>query len=120
MDKVRRLMKGNGYPDFVSNKIKNRVNRFYNGKNLKETEKKRFIPTPYVAGLSERLKKSLYKYDLTVSCKSKNSVGNIYSRMKYTVPKQNKSKAICSVECEQCNVKRGHDETEIKRQNVKT
>lgn len=98
-------MKGNGYPDdFVSNIVKNRVDRFYKGKAQGNTEKKKFIPTTYVASLSERLKKALSKYDLTISCKSNNTIGNIYSRMKYTVPKGKKSKVIYKVKCDQCDV----------------
>lgn len=83
LTKVRDMMKGNGYPDeFVSNIIKKRVDRLNNGKQRKETNKKRFIPTTYIPGLSDRLKKTLNEYDRNISCKATNTIGNIYSRMK--------------------------------------
>lgn len=101
--KVRDMMGNNGYPDgFVSDIIKKRVDRFYNGKDQKNTTKKKFIPTTYVPGLSERLKKSLNQHDLNISCKATNTIGNIYSRMKYAIPKDNKSKVIYSVKCDVC------------------
>lgn len=79
------------------------MDRFYNGKSQHDTSKKRFIPTPYVNGLSEKLKKMLNPYDLTISSKSTKKIGDIYSRMKYPVPKHEKSKVIYSIDCKQCD-----------------
>ncbi|KAG4077397.1 hypothetical protein HA402_009798 [Bradysia odoriphaga] len=105
ISRVKEILKGNGYPtNFVSDIIKQRVDRFYNGKNRNDNKTRRFIPTTYVAGLSERLRKTLGKYDLTISCKSTNKIGDIYSRMKYTIPKANKSKLIYNVKCNECDV----------------
>ncbi|XP_037024176.1 uncharacterized protein LOC119066056 [Bradysia coprophila] len=81
--KVNELLAENGYPKpFVSKIIKNRVERFYNGKPNIEKPKQRFIASPYVPGLSERLKKVLSQYDLTLSCKTTNKIGDLYTRMK--------------------------------------
>lgn len=76
-----------------------------NGKEQHNTDKKRFIPTPYVAGLSERLGKTLNQYDLRISSKATNIIGNIYCSMKYTIPKGNKSSVIYSVKCDQCDTR---------------
>lgn len=90
----------------IKNIIKNHVNEFYNGKKNKENTKMKFILTTYVPGLSERLKKTLHhQYDLTSPFAAKqttDSIGNIYCRMKYTVPMSNKSKLFYSVKCGQC------------------
>lgn len=104
INKVKELLEGNGYPkSFVSNIVKNRVNKYYNNGKEKREQKNRFISAPYVPGLSERLKKSLNDYNLTLSCKTKNKIGNIYTRTKYTIPKELKSKVVYQVKCQDCN-----------------
>lgn len=79
LKRVKELLEGNGYPkSFVSNIVKNRVDKYYNNGGEKREQKNRFISAPYVPGLSERLKKSLNGYNLTLSCKTQNKIGNIY------------------------------------------
>ncbi|XP_037041511.1 uncharacterized protein LOC119078142 [Bradysia coprophila] len=104
LKRVKDLLSGNGYPDkFVSNVIKNRVDKFYNNTKTKKDQNNRFIAAPYIPGLSEKLKKSLNQHNLTLSCKTTNRIGNIYSKTKYTVPKEEKSKVIYQVKCRDCN-----------------
>lgn len=104
INKVKELLSGNGYPEkFVSNVIKSRVDRFYNNGKPKNIQKNRFITAPYIPGLSEKLKKSLNEYDMTLSCKTTNRIGNIYTRTKYTLPKDQKSKVVYQVKCQDCN-----------------
>lgn len=104
LKKVKELLSGNGYPEqFVSNVIKNRVDKFYNNGQTKKEQKNRFIAAPYIPGLSEKLKKSLNEHDLTLSCKTTNRIGNIYTRTKYTLPKEEKSKVVYQVRCRDCN-----------------
>lgn len=102
--KVNELLADNGYPrQFVSKVIKDRVDRFYNGKSNRDKPKQRFIASPYVPGLSERLKKVLNQYNLTLSCKTTNKIGDLYTRTKYTIPKELKSKVIYQIKCNDCN-----------------
>lgn len=104
LSKVNELLAENGYPKpFVSEIIKNRVDRFYNGKQTDVKQKKRYIASPYVPGLSERLKKVLNEYNLTLSCKTTNKIGDLYTKTKYKVPKQLKSKVVYQVNCNICN-----------------
>lgn len=101
LDKVRNLLDDNGYPqDFVQNIIKERVKRFYNGNTNDEKEKMRRIPAPYVPGLSERINKNLREYNMTLASKSYNNIGKLYTRTKYKIPKEEKSKVIYKIECE--------------------
>lgn len=76
------------------------MERHYNGKPNDDKPKVRRIPSPYVPGLSERINKSLKDHNLTLACKSSNNIGNLYTKTKYTVPKNEKSKVIYEVECE--------------------
>lgn len=103
--KVKDLLAGNGYPEsFVSNIIENRVDRFYNQDNNKREDKdRRFIAAPYIPGLSERLRKSLNCHNLTLSCKTTNKIGNIYTRTKYKIPREQKSKVVYQIKCQDCN-----------------
>lgn len=104
LQKVRDLLSDNGYPaPFVSNIIQKRVKRYYNGPNGKEKKAEKFIAAPYIPGLSEKLKKTLNGYNLTLSCKTTNKIGNIYTRTKYKIPKEQKSKVVYMVKCSVCN-----------------
>lgn len=120
MDKVRKLLKENDYPDeFVDKIIENRTERFYNGRKENEA-KKRFIPTPYIPGMSERLKKVLRPYDLSLGCKNENNIGNLYTRTKYKVPVKDKSKVIYRINCQNCVSKyTGQTKQKIKKRNGK-
>lgn len=84
INKVKELLKD------TRNVLCQMSSKFYNNGKEKDNHKNRFIPAPYVPGLSERLKKSLNEYDLTLSCKTTNRIGNIYTRTKYTLPKDQK------------------------------
>ncbi|XP_037040265.1 uncharacterized protein LOC119077188 [Bradysia coprophila] len=104
IERVKELLTGNGYPEpFVSNIIANRVDKYYNNCRIKSDRKNRFISAPYVPGLSERLKKTLNRYDMTLSCKTTNKIGNIYTRTKYKIPKEQKSKVVYQIKCQDCN-----------------
>lgn len=102
--KVKELLTGNGYPEpFVSNIITKRVDKYYNNGREKNEQKNLFISAPYIPGLSERLKKTLNSYDMTLSSKTKNKIGNIYTLTKYKIPKEQKSKVVYQVRCQDCN-----------------
>lgn len=106
LKKVRYILKENGYPKkFVEKIIEQRVHRFYhNGGSKVEKPKKRYISAPYIPGLSERVKKVLNKHEMILSTKTTNKVQNIFTRTKYMIPKQNKSKLVYRVGCKNCNV----------------
>ncbi len=104
--KVRELMKDNGYPnDFVEGLITTRVHRFYNSVTMKtqKPENQRYVSAPYVPGLSERIKKSLKKYDILLSTKTINKVNNVFTRTKYKIATPNKSKVVYRVKCQDCH-----------------
>lgn len=105
INKVKNLLASNGYPEnFVNKIVKDRVDKFYNNNNNKKTTTNpRYVSAPYVPGLSERLKKILGGHNLTLNCKTTNKIGNIYTRTKYTIPKEMKSKVVYQVKCQDCN-----------------
>ncbi len=105
LDKVRKLLSENGYPkDFVEENIKNRVHRFYNNDKSKREKKdgQRFVSAPYIPGLSERIKKTLKKHDITLSTKTINKVNNVFTRTKYKIATKNKSKVVYRAKCLNC------------------
>lgn len=104
LNRIRSLMKENGYPNqFVEKIIKERVDNFYNHNSKKsKNEIKKYIGAPYVPGLSDQLKKSLAKYGLGLSCKANNTVGQLYTKTKYKVPFENRSKVTYDIPCKMC------------------
>lgn len=102
--RVKELLADNGYPDeFVSNIIRDRTDKFYNNTKKSSVTPQRYVAAPYIPGLSELLKKSLNPHGLMLSCKTTNKIGNIYSKTKYKVPKELKSKVVYQVRCLDCN-----------------
>lgn len=101
---MRKLLNENGYPEkFVAEVVKDRVNKFYNGNNNRINETKpRYIATPYVPGLSERINKTMREYNMALGCKTVNSIGNLYSKTKYPMPKDMKSKIVYRIDCLDC------------------
>ncbi|KAG4068036.1 hypothetical protein HA402_003942 [Bradysia odoriphaga] len=106
IDRPQSIVK-NGYAEYFENKvIKERVNQFYNGKNREiQPKKMRYIATPYVPGLSERINKTMNEYDMALGCKTTNNVGNVFTKTKYPVPKSMKSKIVYRVDCLDCPAK---------------
>ena len=51
---------------------------------------------------SERLSKSLKKYNLNLACKTNNNIKQIMTKTKYTVPITNRSKLVYKVKCKNC------------------
>lgn len=104
LSRVRTLMKDNGYPPVFTEKIiKQRVDNFYNNNaNKSKNDIKYYISAPYIPGLSDRLKKSLAKHGLGLSCKATNTVGNLYTKTKYTVPFEKRSKVTYEIPCKNC------------------
>ncbi len=108
IETVKRLLQENGYPkQFVNEIVKDRVNRFYNGKNRDQASKKvRYIVSPYVPGLSQRINKTLREYDMALGCKAENNIGNAtFSKTKCPVPKRMKSKVVYRLDCLNCPAK---------------
>lgn len=105
---VKQLLQDNGYPErFVNKTLKERIDRFYNGNNNdnRNQQKPRYIATPYVPGLSERINKVMREHNMALGCKASNNIGNLYSRTKYPVPKEMKSKVIYRLDCLNCHAK---------------
>lgn len=106
LKKVRTIMAKNGYPpEFTSKIISDRTDRFYNGnQNPKNTEMK-WLTLPYIPGLTDRLKKTLRKYNITVACKMDNTIGKLFTHTKYVVPKLKRSNLIYNADCLMCPMK---------------
>lgn len=85
---------------FVQNIIKQRVDRFYNGKPTETKPKVRRIASPYVPGLTERINKILKDYQMNLASKAANTIGNLYTRLKRPIPRNEKSKVIYEIKCE--------------------
>lgn len=109
-------MKDNGYPTvFTENIIKERVDHFYNHNAKKsKNEIKKYIAAPYVPYLSDRLKKTLAKHNLGLSCKATNTIGQLYTKTKYTVPFENRSKVTYDIPCKTCpDIYEGHTKQRV-------
>lgn len=108
LKKVRELMRENGYPsDFVEELIKNRVHRFYNNNSKKEKkDDQRYVSAPYIPGLSERIKKTLKRHDIILSTKTIYKVNNVFTRTKYKISTQDKSKVVYRAKCQESRLSR--------------
>ncbi len=109
LKKVSEILTNNGYPQqFINRMMKERVDRLYNEKPKvveKEEKKPISISVPYIPGLTERLNKTMSTHNFTLACKTSNNIGTIYTRTKYTIPKNKKSKVIYEVSCKDCHIK---------------
>lgn len=105
LNKVRKMLSENGYPkEFIEENIKNRVHRFYNNDSSKveSIDKQKYVSAPYIPGLSERIKKSLKKHNITLSTKTINKVDHVFTRTKYKIATENKSKIVYKAKCLNC------------------
>ncbi|XP_055523233.1 uncharacterized protein LOC129717381 [Wyeomyia smithii] len=79
--KVKNKLKCNNYPEWlVQNVLAQRVHKHYNGlQNNGEKEETKYVTTPYVPCLSEKLQKTLKKNGLTLTVKPKTQKKTLFS-----------------------------------------
>lgn len=99
---VKNSLKCNNYPGwFVQNVLKQRVHKHYNGlQDVKKVEETKYVSTPYVPCLSEKLQKTLRKSGLTLAVKPKNKIKNeIFTKLKDPIPPGQQKNVVYSVPC---------------------
>lgn len=104
-DQIRKLKDTfikNHYPvKIIDKQIKKRVDKFYNN-NTKNTDPKLYFSIPYVKGLSENLQKCIQKHikRKSLAYKPLNTIRQLYSKIKYKVPKEKETNLIYKINCE--------------------
>ncbi|XP_062539001.1 uncharacterized protein LOC134207295 [Armigeres subalbatus] len=99
---VKSILKCNNYPNwFIQNVLKQRVHKHYNGlQDTREVEQTKYVPSPYVPCLSEKIQKILRQNGLTLAVKPKNKIKNsIFSKLKDSVPPGQQKNVVYSVPC---------------------
>lgn len=102
--RARSILIANGYPlNFIDKIIKSRVNMFYNRAKDRDNKETKFISIPYIHGHSEQLRKILVRYGFSASFSTKNTLRNIYSKLKYDIDKMDKSNLVYKINCKSCS-----------------
>ncbi|XP_062713754.1 uncharacterized protein LOC134290604 [Aedes albopictus] len=99
---VKEMLKCNNYPNcFIQNVLKQRVHKHYNElQNDKEVDETKYIPTPYVPCLSEKLQKILKEQGITLAVKAKSKLKNeIFAKLKDPIPPGQHKNVVYSVPC---------------------
>ena len=106
-DKIINILKLNQFPNGL---IKNLINKFTPNKKLdntnnrtQEKNKVKYLKLPYIKNLSENINRIL-REKIPVQCAYYNikKVGNLYTKLKYPIPKELKSNFIYKTNCSDC------------------
>ena len=100
---VRQILLINHYPRwFITKMIKNRTDQHYNSIRYEEVSRKetKFVSTPYIPCLSEKLSKILDKHNITLAHKSRDKIKNtVFSRLKDSIPTMKTKNVVYAVPC---------------------
>lgn len=102
INKVKGMLKCNNYPAwFTQNILNKRVHKHYNSlQETKESEETKYVSSPYVPCLSEKLQKILKGNGITLAVKPKNKVKNdIFTKLKDPIPPGQQKNVVYSVPC---------------------
>lgn len=103
VDKVRGLLKANGYPDrFIRNCVKRFKDRRESPVPRPEPEITKGFSFPLIQGLTGRLEKCLKGTDSRLLAYNVSRVGDLYSTLKDKTPTLNRSEVIYKIPC-QCS-----------------
>ncbi|XP_053686394.1 uncharacterized protein LOC128735938 [Sabethes cyaneus] len=98
-----KILEGNSYPDWFTRKLlKQRVHKHYNTieNEVKNDVEVKYMSTPYVPGLSEKISKTLKKNNLIVATKPRDKIKNkIFSKLKDPIPTTKQKNVIYSIPC---------------------
>ena len=97
------MLRRNNYPQwFIRKTLKQRVHNHYNSAQRKtETDEGvKYVSTPYVPGLSEKLAKVLRENNRVLASKPKFKIKNmIFSKLKDPIPKEKQKNVVYEVPC---------------------
>lgn len=96
------MLKCNNYPEwFIHNVLRQRVDKHYNGlQNVGENEETKYVSTPYVPCLTEKLQKTLKECGLTLATGPKDKIKHkIFTRLKDPIPPGQQKNVVYSVPC---------------------
>lgn len=100
---VKQILVKNHYPNWFINKLlKQRTDRHYNTLRHEErqTQDKKYVSTPYIPCLSEKLSKILNKHDITLAYQPRNKIKQtIFSKLKDPIPKEKTKNVVYAVPC---------------------
>ncbi|XP_062704716.1 uncharacterized protein LOC134287025 isoform X2 [Aedes albopictus] len=100
---VKQILLKNHYPKwFITKLLKNRTHQHYNTIQWEETGRKemKFVSTPYIPCLSEKLSKILNKHNITLAHKPRDKIKNtVFSRLKDPIPKLKTKNVVYAVPC---------------------
>ncbi|XP_062704445.1 uncharacterized protein LOC134286788 [Aedes albopictus] len=102
IDMVKRILKCNNYPEwFIVNVLKQRVHKHYNSlEDGREVDETKYVSTPYIPHLSEKLNKILKNNGLTLAVKAKNKIKDeIFTKLKDPIPPGSQKNVVYSVPC---------------------
>lgn len=105
LKKVQSVLTNNQYPLGLIERIrKQRIYKFYNNINneKQKTENTTYVALPYANELSEKIKYSLAKYNITVCHKAQNMLSSVFTSLKSKVPTQKKSNLVYAIPCKNC------------------
>lgn len=112
LDQIKSTLLLNNYPlPLIENVIKERIHEIYNSsivekkktnwlKNYNRTDIK--ISLPYIQGLSERLRRSLKKYNINVYFKNDHTLEKLLRNKKDSDNIENLSNVVYSIKCTGC------------------
>ncbi|XP_062709768.1 uncharacterized protein LOC134288566 [Aedes albopictus] len=99
---VKQILRKNHYPTwFVAKMLKYRTDRHYNSLQEREEKKEtKYVSTPYIPGLSEKLSKLLNKHGISLAYQTRDKIKNtVFSRLKDPIPKQRTKNVVYAVPC---------------------
>lgn len=106
---MRSILRKNNYPEsLIQQTLKRRVHVLYNAHqgDHHEGDPKRYASIPYVPGLSEKVGKTLKKFEITASFKPSNKIKDVvFTKLKDTIPKMKQINVVYSIPCGACDDK---------------
>jgi hypothetical protein len=114
INKAKFMLKQNNYPiKLINNSIKKQVHKLYNNqkynnnkKQTPETEEKKkkekYVPLPYISGLSEKLNYTLKPYDLQVAHKNSNNLKCLFTPLKDKIEPKKETHTVYKIPCNNC------------------
>lgn len=101
---VKQILLKNHYPQWFINKmLQKRTHKHYNSlqsESSADNGETKFVSTPYIPCLSEKLAKILKKHGVTLAYKPRDKVKNtVFSQLKDVIPKEKTKNVVYAVPC---------------------
>lgn len=108
LDTVRQILNNNNYPKaLVERTIKERTHNMYNSlQKVDVTLEYKFISTPYVPGLGEKIAKYLRQFNITLAFKPIDKIkDHVFTKLKDKIDKQKRTNVVYEIPCGVCEYK---------------